>query len=64
MSSSHVSVILTLFQKWGCDNKHADWRKDFKNMKGKKKGELYISNDYKHNKNVATYACKWREFVL
>jgi hypothetical protein len=33
-------------------------------MKGKKKGEWYTSNDCKHNKNVATYACKGREFIL
>ncbi len=33
-------------------------------MKGVKKGEWYTNNDYRHNKNVATYACKGREFVL
>jgi hypothetical protein len=29
-----------------------------------KKGEWYTNNDYKHNKNVATYVCKRRESIL
>jgi hypothetical protein len=58
----HKDKLLT--PKWDSLHKHADWKKDEKNMKGKKKGEWYINNDCKHNKNVATYACKGREFVL
>ncbi len=53
-----------LAPKWDSLQKHADWKKAEKNMKGMKKGEWYTSNDCKHNKNVTTYACKGRESVL
>jgi hypothetical protein len=33
-------------------------------MKGVKKGKWYTNNDYKHNKNVDTYACKGSESIL
>jgi hypothetical protein len=48
-----------LAPKWDSFQKHANWKKAEKNMKGMKKGEWY-----KHNKNVITYACKGRESVL
>jgi len=33
-------------------------------MKGVKKGEWYINNNYKHNKSETTYASKSKESVL
>jgi len=33
-------------------------------MKGVKKGEWYINNNYMHNKNEATYASKGKESIL
>jgi hypothetical protein len=53
-----------LAPKWDSLHKHIGGKKVKRNMKGVKKGEWYTNNDYKHNKNVATYACKRREFVL
>ncbi len=46
------------------NQKHANWRKTNKPMKGVKKGEWYTSNDCKHNKNQTAYAFKGRKFVL
>jgi hypothetical protein len=50
--------------KWDSLHKHVGRKKVERNMKGVKKGEWYISNDYKLSKNVVINVCKGREFVL
>jgi len=47
-----------LAPKWDSLHKHASQRKTDNLMRGVKKGEWYISNDCKHNKNQVAYAYK------
>jgi heme-degrading monooxygenase HmoA len=58
----HKDKLLT--PKWDSLHKHAHWKKDEKNMKGKKKDEWYIDNDYKHNKTITTYAKRGSLFCI
>jgi hypothetical protein len=53
-----------LAPKWDSLHKHANRRKADRPMRGVKKGEWYISNDCKHNKNQVAYANKGRKFIL
>ncbi len=45
-------------------HKHANQRKTNRPMKGVKKGEWYISNDCKHNKNQVAYAYEGKDSIL
>jgi hypothetical protein len=53
-----------LVPKWDSLHKHVSRKKVNRPMKGAKKGECYINNDCKHNKNQVAYAFKGKKSIL
>jgi hypothetical protein len=53
-----------LAAKWNSLQKHVGQKNDDIPMKGVKKGEWYTNNEYKQNRNQASYVSKGRKFVL